>query len=544
MKSFICLLGIIFSVSQISIFSTRINGKFVVINTNNIKYTVLLQINTNTGIDDLGGTTIVFGFDTSAISFPSNAIRDVDYIFHNFNGGNYSSASITKPTNDKIWVNINLPFANSNNGTIVAQSPTWTDVVTLNFDIVNHNITPNLYWYLTSMFWGIYDADNITLWETGTFEGNFGLAVEVKDGWNMVSAPGTIPDGMGVGTWWEHKTGTVWGFNGSQYVAKDVATTGEGYWMSNNGNNLYNTGDEWPASGIQKVPNTPVNVSAGWNLIGGYEKIVQTNQITSTPVGLIAGPFYTYSDQYQIVTALEPGCGYIVKLNGQGTINFPNGLTKENGNQVDYFKDEWGKIIFSDNSNRIFTLYLVNCDIDLSLYELPPTPPEKLFDIRFGSGRIVEKIGNEIKFILMSGVDYPVKVMVENINIRLQDESGKIIDTELYSDEEITISNEAITKLKVVSDEFTHPIDLVMMQNYPNPFNPSTKISFTIPVDANVDLSIYNALGELVSNMVSEHLLAGYHEYQFNASKLASGVYFYRIKAGDLVLTKKMVLIR
>jgi len=544
MKSFICLLGIIFSVSQISIFSTRINGKFVVINTNNIKYTVLLQINTNTGIDDLGGTTIVFGFDTSAISFPSNAIRDVDYIFHNFNGGNYSSASITKPTNDKIWVNINLPFANSNNGTIVAQSPTWTDVVTLNFDIVNHNITPNLYWYLTSMFWGIYDADNITLWETGTFEGNFGLAVEVKDGWNMVSAPGTIPDGMGVGTWWEHKTGTVWGFNGSQYVAKDVATTGEGYWMSNNGNNLYNTGDEWPASGIQKVPNTPVNVSAGWNLIGGYEKIVQTNQITSTPVGLIAGPFYTYSDQYQIVTALEPGRGYIVKLNGQGTINFPNGLTKENGNQVDYFKDEWGKIIFSDNSNRIFTLYLVNCDIDLSLYELPPTPPEKLFDIRFGSGRIVEKIGNEIKFILMSGVDYPVKVMVENINIRLQDESGKIIDTELYSDEEITISNEAITKLKVVSDEFTHPIDLVMMQNYPNPFNPSTKISFTIPVDANVDLSIYNALGELVSNMVSEHLLAGYHEYQFNASKLASGVYFYRIKAGDLVLTKKMVLIR
>ena len=544
MKSFICLLGIIFSVSQISIFSTRINGKFVVINTNNIKYTVLLQINTNTGTDDLGGTTIVFGFDTSAISFPSNAIRDVDYIFHNFNGGNYSSASITKPTNDKIWVNINLPFANSNNGTIVAQSPTWTDVVTLNFDIVNHNITPNLYWYLTSMFWGIYDADNITLWETGTFEGNFGLAVEVKDGWNMVSAPGTIPDGMGVGTWWEHKTGTVWGFNGSQYVAKDVATTGEGYWMSNNGNNLYNTGDEWPASGIQKVPNTPVNVSAGWNLIGGYEKIVQTNQITSTPVGLIAGPFYTYSDQYQIVTALEPGRGYIVKLNGQGTINFPNGLTKENGNQVDYFKDEWGKIIFSDNSNRIFTLYLVNCDIDLSLYELPPTPPEKLFDIRFGSGRIVEKIGNEIKFILMSGVDYPVKVMVENINIRLQDESGKIIDTELYSDEEITISNEAITKLKVVSDEFTHPIDLVMMQNYPNPFNPSTKISFTIPVDANVDLSIYNALGELVSNMVSEHLLAGYHEYQFNASKLASGVYFYRIKAGDLVLTKKMVLIR
>ena len=94
------------------------------------KISVLLQVNTNTGIDDLGGSTIVFGFDTSAISFTNTPIKNVDYFFHNFSGGNYSSATVTKPMKNRIWVNIDLPFINSNNGTVVAGSPQWTNVVT------------------------------------------------------------------------------------------------------------------------------------------------------------------------------------------------------------------------------------------------------------------------------------------------------------------------------------------------------------------------------------------------------------------------------
>ncbi len=83
-----------------------------------------------------------------------------------------------------------------------------------------------------------------------------------------------------------------------------------------------------------------------------------------------------------------------------------------------------------------------------------------------------------------------------------------------------------------------------LSQNYPNPFNPSTKIKFAIPKESNVDLSIYNVVGELVVTLVNEHLNAGYHEYEFNASKLSSGIYIYRIKADDFVETKKMVLLK
>jgi hypothetical protein len=196
------LLGIILFCITSSVLPTTINGRFTVLNSTSSKFTVLFQVNTNTGIDDLGGATIVLGFDTTAISFTNTPVKDVDYIFHNFSDGNYSSATVTKPMKNRIWVNINLPFINSNNGTLVAGNPEWTDVVTIIFDVVDVNSSPGLSWHLSSMFWGIYDADNLTLWETGVFEGNFGLEVEINNSWNTVSVPGINPVGQGVNVWW------------------------------------------------------------------------------------------------------------------------------------------------------------------------------------------------------------------------------------------------------------------------------------------------------------------------------------------------------
>ncbi len=88
------------------------------------------------------------------------------------------------------------------------------------------------------------------------------------------------------------------------------------------------------------------------------------------------------------------------------------------------------------------------------------------------------------------------------------------------------------------------PIRFELSQNYPNPFNPITTIKFAVAKESNVNLNIYNVLGELVSTLVNEELKAGYYEYDFNASILASGVYLYRISAGDFVETKKMVLLK
>jgi len=159
---------IFFYVSVIT--AADINGRFVVTNADSTQIAVLLQINTVTGTNAIGGATIVFGFDTSAININSEPVKNVDYIFHNFSGNYYSPATITRPMKGRVWVNIDLPFNNSNNGTVVSDTSGWTDVVTIYFDIVNVNGLASLNWLSTSPFWGIYEDDNLTLLEPNIFQ--------------------------------------------------------------------------------------------------------------------------------------------------------------------------------------------------------------------------------------------------------------------------------------------------------------------------------------------------------------------------------------
>ncbi len=83
-----------------------------------------------------------------------------------------------------------------------------------------------------------------------------------------------------------------------------------------------------------------------------------------------------------------------------------------------------------------------------------------------------------------------------------------------------------------------------LAQNYPNPFNPSTSIKFSVPKPSNVTLKIYDVLGKEVATLVNEMKQPGFHTVDFNASHLASGIYFYRIDAGDFSSVKKMMLVK
>jgi hypothetical protein len=100
------------------------------------------------------------------------------------------------------------------------------------------------------------------------------------------------------------------------------------------------------------------------------------------------------------------------------------------------------------------------------------------------------------------------------------------------------------------------PHDFMLKQNYPNPFNPSTVISYQLPVNSQVELSIYNLLGQKISTLVSEKQSAGIHKINWDASGLVSGVYLYRLEAGYpstsfpnksgqvFVQSKKLILMR
>jgi hypothetical protein len=88
------------------------------------------------------------------------------------------------------------------------------------------------------------------------------------------------------------------------------------------------------------------------------------------------------------------------------------------------------------------------------------------------------------------------------------------------------------------------PVSFEVSQNYPNPFNPTTTITFSIPHDELVELKVFDILGKEVQILANQKYSAGSHTVQFNASHLASGTYIYRLKAGENVASRKIVLMK
>lgn len=101
-------------------------------------------------------------------------------------------------------------------------------------------------------------------------------------------------------------------------------------------------------------------------------------------------------------------------------------------------------------------------------------------------------------------------------------------------------------EMSTSADDLTNdiPESFDLNQNYPNPFNPTTNIKFALPEASDVRIDVYNILGQRVATLVNEHRRAGFYNLEFDASRLASGAYFYRIRAGSFVKTQKMMLIK
>jgi len=130
---------------------------------------------------------------------------------------------------------------------------------------------------------------------------------------------------------------------------------------------------------------------------------------------------------------------------------------------------------------------------------------------------------------LSAGIDYYLAVTTYDIHGNESDRSGP----------EITTGIEHVSYPKKVS----------LYQNIPNPFNPSTTIAFTLPKQAKTNLSVYNVEGKLVTTILDETLDAGFKEVTWNGkdargNQVSTGVYFYRLTAGNRTLTKKMVLLK
>ena len=100
-----------------------------------------------------------------------------------------------------------------------------------------------------------------------------------------------------------------------------------------------------------------------------------------------------------------------------------------------------------------------------------------------------------------------------------------------------------------LSDAPRVPMAYTFHQNYPNPFNPTTTLSYELPKESFVDITIYDMLGNVVNNLVNTNQSSGYKSIQWDATNnqgepVSAGVYLYKIQAGDFVDTKKMILLK
>jgi FtsP/CotA-like multicopper oxidase with cupredoxin domain len=137
---------------------------------------------------------------------------------------------------------------------------------------------------------------------------------------------------------------------------------------------------------------------------------------------------------------------------------------------------------------------------------------------------------NETVQLLVKFIDYSGRYLLHCHNLEHEDD-GMMLNIQI----------DAPTK---IDDENSSPDSFKLHQNYPNPFNPLTTISYQIPAAVYVNLKVYDAIGNKVSTLVNETKQAGNYDVLFEPKGLTSGVYHYRLKAGDFVETRKMIFLK
>ena len=108
----------------------------------------------------------------------------------------------------------------------------------------------------------------------------------------------------------------------------------------------------------------------------------------------------------------------------------------------------------------------------------------------------------------------------------------------------LIMDGSGIMMMKTFIFTYTVPKEFKLEQNYPNPFNPTTRIHYQVSSISEVTLKVFDILGSEVETLVKEEQQPGYYEVQFNAANFASGMYIYRLQAGEYVSTKKMTLVK
>ncbi|MGA2623225.1 MAG: T9SS type A sorting domain-containing protein [Bacteroidota bacterium] len=369
------------------------------------------------------------------------------------------------------------------------------------------------------------------------------VGAAVAGGWNLVSVP-VIPPGNDYDVSFLFPGAILYPFRYyGGYKRDSILSNGVGYWMKFSRGNVL----AMPGRLLYAFDDS---VKVDWNMIGAIGKSVATGAVVQDPANLVSSNYFGYNHGYFIATSIDPGKGYWVKSRGTGVLHLTaSSIPKSSSALADL--TVLNRITVTDAEKNQQPLY-VGSESDLkvpaSMYEMPPVAPGGIFDVRFASQRMVETYPDKLQGgkvyefpISIQTNAYPVTVQwqIQNTNGRtltLTDGlSGRIVNNAaLTNSGSIKIMNPSVKSLvlKLVEGR-TVPKEFALSQNYPNPFNPTTNFEFRIANFGFVSLKVYDVLGREVCTLVNEAKQPGEYTVEWNAEGIASGVYFYRLTAGN-----------
>jgi hypothetical protein len=375
----------------------------------------------------------------------------------------------------------------------------------------------------------------------------------VRSGWNMVSLPLKVSDRYS-GNVFPPAVSGAFGYQGS-YVVSDSIEHGFGYWLK------FDTASVLKVTGEMLLKDTIV-VRSGWNMIGSISCAVETADVITIPPGIVRSGYYTYDSVYRSNGNLLPGKGYWVKASQDGKLilsMFHNSSRNDKTTIKGTVNQEMSWLEFTDSRGYKRALCFIDklpSEMSLDSYELPPTPPEGAFDVRFASQRTMEAADSNLNSfpIRIQSAHYPLMIRwsvneSQNSKWLLEYGSGTV---SLAGEGCITIHDPVNFVVKWIGiNTISTPKEFSLFQNYPNPFNPTTTIRYYLPNASKVTLTVYNVLGQIVNTLVDEIQDAGNQSTDWNADEIGSGLYFYCLEAIDVndlsnsfIQVNKMVLIK